>query len=87
MKSGRKVQGRVVDDRGQPVPEACVVLNLWHVHTNEDGIFDWSLAGPAPEKVEIRAYKRYDGRFQEFKGTTTFAQLESQPITIPGHRE
>ena len=32
LKSGRKVQGRVVDDIGQPVPGACVVLNLWHVH-------------------------------------------------------
>ena len=86
MKSGRKVQGRVVDDTGQPVPGACVVLNLWHVHTDEDGNFDWSLEGPAPENVKIRAYKRYDGRYQEFKGTLPFAHIESELITIPRHK-
>ena len=86
LKSGRKVQGRVVDDTGQPVSGACVVLNLWHVHTDGDGNFDWSLEGPAPENVEIRAYKRYDGRYQEFKGTETFARIERQLITIPRNR-
>ena len=83
LKSGRKVRGRVVDDTGQPVPGACVVLNLWHVHTDDDGYFDWSLAGPEPESVAIRAYKRYDGRYQEFKGTETFVRIERHPITIP----
>ena len=86
LKFGRKVQGRVVDDTGQPVPGACVVLNLWHVHTDGDGNFNWSLEGPQPENVEIRAYKRYDGRYQEFKGTETFARIERQPITIPRNR-
>jgi protocatechuate 3,4-dioxygenase beta subunit len=86
LKSGRKVQGRVVDDTGQPVPGACVVLNLWHVHTDEDGNFDWSLEGPEPKNIEIRAYKRYDGRYQEFKGTETFSQIERQLITIPRNR-
>ena len=86
LKSGQMVRGRVVDDTGQPVPGACVVLNLWHVHTDGNGNFDWSLEGPPPGTVEVRAYKRYDGRYQEFKGTTTIVQLESQPITIPGQR-
>ena len=83
LQPGRMVQGRVVDDTGQPVPGACIVLNLWHTHTDGDGNFDWSLEGPSPEKVQIRAYKRYDGRYKEFKGKTLFAELETQPIIIP----
>lgn len=83
LNPGHKVQGRVVDDTGQPVPGACIVLNLWHTHTDGDDNFDWSLEGPSPEKVQIRAYKRYDGRYKEFKGKTLFAELETQPIIIP----
>ena len=83
LKSGYKVQGRVVDDTGQPVPGACVVLNRWHVHTDGAGYFDWSLEGLMPEKVEMKVYKRYDGRYQELKRIETFARLEGQPIVLP----
>ena len=83
LKSGRKVYSRVVDDTGQPVPGACVVLNRWHVHTDGAGYFSWSLEGPAPERVELKVYKRYDSRYQELTGVETFAQIERQPITLP----
>ena len=87
LKPGRKVCSRVVDDTGQSVPGACVVLNRWHVHTDEAGYFDWSLEGPAPEKVEIKVYKRYASRYQELEKVETFAQIERQPITLPRNLE
>ena len=80
LKPGRKVQGRLVDDAGEPVPGACVVLNRWHVHTDADGHFDWSVEGSPLENVEMKAYKRYDGRYGQFKGTETVARVERGPL-------
>jgi hypothetical protein len=83
LKSGCKVCSRVVDDIGQPVAGACVVLNRWHVHTDGAGYFDWSVEGSVPERVELKAYKRYDSRYQEVKGFEPFARIAHQPITLP----
>ena len=82
LKAGRKVRGRVVDSTGQPVAGACVVLNLWHVHTDRVGFFHWSVESPLPEQVEIRVYKRYSGRYETLKTTLPFSQLERRPIIL-----
>ena len=67
-----------------------LVLGLEGVCSRQPGrcnlVFEEMLARNEPENVEIRAYKRYDGRYQEFKGTETFARIERQPITIPRNR-
>ena len=46
---GRKVCNRVVDDKGKPVPGACVVLNRWHCHTDPQGYYHWSAEAPVSE--------------------------------------
>ena len=82
LKAGRKVCNQVVDNTGRPVPGVCVVLNRWHIHTDSDGYFHWSLEDPVSEKVEIRVYKRYSGQYEELKTTVALSQLESEPITL-----
>ena len=82
LKTGRKICNRVVDDTGQPVPGACVVLNRWHVHTDGAGFFHWSVETPLPELVEISIYRRYSDRYEMLKATVPFAQLEHQPVVL-----
>ena len=82
LKAGRKVCHRVVDNRGRPVPSACVVLNRWHVHTDLAGFFHWSVEVPLPEQVEISVYKRYSGQYEKLNATVPFSELERQPIIL-----
>ncbi len=82
LKHGRKIRSRVVDDTGQPVSGACVVLNRWHVHTDLAGFFHWSVESPLPEQVAIMVYKRYSGHYEILKATVSFSQLERQPIAL-----
>jgi protocatechuate 3,4-dioxygenase beta subunit len=82
LKPGRRVRGRVTDQAGLPVAGACVVLDAWHTHTDDDGFFHWSVGEPLPQQVTVKAYKRYSGKYKTFKGTIKFSQLERQPITL-----
>ena len=82
LKSGQRVRGRVVNERGQPISGVCVVLTQWHCHTDLQGYFHWSVESPAPEQVEIRVYKRYSGQYETLETTVPFSQIESQPITL-----
>jgi hypothetical protein len=82
LKTGRKVWNRVVDDTSLPVPGACVVLNLWHIHTDTDGYFHWSVGAPLPEQVQIRVYKRYSGQYETLKTAVPFSQIERHPIIL-----
>ena len=82
LKSGRALRGQVVDDAGQSVAGACVVLNQWHLHSDDGGYCDWAVEGHVPEQVEFRACKRYDGRYEEVRGCKTLAALESEAILL-----
>ena len=76
LKTGCKVCNQVVDNTGQPIPGACVVLNRWHIHTDDTGFFHWSVETPLPEQVEIGIYKRYSSQYETFKTTVPFSQLD-----------
>jgi hypothetical protein len=81
LKPGRKVPGQVIDDTGQAVGGACVVLNKWHVHADEEGNFSWSVEAPFPEEVQIAASKRYH-LFKKFTATLPLSQLGQDPIIL-----
>jgi hypothetical protein len=80
--AGKKVCGQVVDDTGQPVPAACVVLNGWHVHTDEGGCFHWSVEAPVPEQVEIRVYRRYSDDYESLEAAMPLAQISEMPVVL-----
>jgi protocatechuate 3,4-dioxygenase beta subunit len=82
LKPGQLVRGRVVDSKGEPISGVCVVLNRWHCHTDRRGYFHWSAEAPLPQQVTVKAYKRYSGEYETFKGTIPFSQLERQPIIL-----
>ena len=71
-----------MDETGRGIPGICVVLNRWHVHTDSDGYFHWSVEDPAPQQVALKAYKRYRNQYEELETTVALSQLESQPITL-----
>ncbi len=72
----------MVDDTGQPISGACVVLNHWHIHTDGAGFFHWSVENPLPEQVEMRAYKRYSDRYETREATVPFSQVEDPFIVL-----
>lgn len=90
LKPGRKICKQVIDEQGKPVAGACVVLNNWHIHTDPQGIFHWSLEDPLPEQVSIRANKRYSAqipgssatKYETFEKTIPFSQLDSEQIIL-----
>ena len=85
LKPGRLVRSKVIDETGRGIPGTCVVLNRWHVHTDSDGYFHWSLEGPVPQQVTLKVYKRYSNQYEttgELETTVALSQLESQPITL-----
>ena len=82
LKPGRLVLGRVVDSKGQPIGGVCVVLNLWHCHTDPSGFYHWSVESPPPEQVTLRAYKRYSRKYETLKATLPFSELVRQPIIL-----
>jgi protocatechuate 3,4-dioxygenase beta subunit len=86
LKAGRRVRSRVVDSTGRPVPGACVVLNGWHIHTDRDGFFHWSVEDPLPAQVEVNVYRRYAGHYGTFKKTLSLSSIERQPIILSGKR-
>ena len=82
LKRGRRVRNRVVDEMGCAVSGACVVLNRWHVHTDQGGYFHWSVEAPLPQQVEVRVYKRYSGQYEELKTTVALSQIDRRVITL-----
>ena len=82
MKAGRKICNQVLDDRNQPVAGACVVLNMWHVHSNSRGFFDWAVEAPLPNVVELKVYKRYSRQYETLKKTVPLSQIEREPIIL-----
>ena len=82
LKAGRRVRGRVVDQAGEPVPGACVVLNRWHVHTDLDGFFHWSVEAPVPERIAVKVSKRYVATYKPYQANVALSRLVSQPIVL-----
>jgi len=82
LEPGRGVHGRVVDSQGQPVAGACVVLGLWHCHTDEQGRFDWSVTAPVPTEVPVKVYKRYSDQYVPLQQTMALSEIEQRPIVL-----
>ena len=82
LKAGRRVRGRVVDQAGEPVPGACVVLNRWHVHTDRDGFFHWSVEAPVPERIAVKVSKRYVATYKPYQANVALSRLVRQPIVL-----
>ena len=90
LPAGRKVSSRVLDNHGEPVAGACVVLNNWHIHTNPAGFFHWSVEAPLPEQVTTRVDKRYSAeipgstamKYGTEKSTVPRSQIEQQPFVL-----
>ena len=90
LKAGRKVCNQVVDEQGNPIAGACVVLNNWHMHADAQGVFHFSVEEPLPKQVSIRANKRYSAqipgssatKYETFEKTAPFSQIERQPIIL-----
>jgi len=71
-----------MDETGRGIPGICVILNRWHVHTDSDGYFHWSLENPLPQQVTLEVYKRYSDQYEALETTVALSQLERQPITL-----
>ena len=85
LKPGRLVRSKVMDETGRGIPGICVVLNRWHVHTDSDGYFHWSLEDPLPQEVTLLVHKKYSGQYEPLKTTVPFSQLSRDPIILrPG---
>jgi protocatechuate 3,4-dioxygenase beta subunit len=82
LEPGRGVHGRVVDPKGQPVAGACVVLGLWHCHTDERGRFDWSVKASVPTEVPVKVYKRYSGQHAVVQQSMALSEIEQHPIVL-----
>ena len=82
LEHGRGVHGRVVDPQGQPVIGACVVLGLWHCHTDEQGRFDWSVTAPVPAELGVKVYKRYSSQYAPLQQTMALSEIEQRPIVL-----
>ena len=82
LKPGRLVRSEVIDETGRGIPDICVILNRWHIHTDPDGYFHWSLEDPAPRQVTLKVYKRYSDQYEELKTTVPFSQLQHRPIIL-----
>ena len=82
LNPGRLVRSKVMDETGRGIPGICVILNRWHVHTDSDGYFHWSLEDPPPQEVTLLVHKKYGGQYETLNTTVTLSQLESQPLTL-----
>lgn len=87
LKAGQSVCGRVVDQNGEPVGGACVVLDRQHSHTDPEGYFHWAVAAPVPDQVTVKVYKRYSGRYDtgalvrgSFIDSDGFLIVEAYPL-------
>ena len=60
----------------------CVVLNRWHIYTDWDGYFHWSLEDPIPQQVTLEVHNKNSGQHHTLKTTASLSPLESQPIIL-----
>ena len=64
LTAGKALGGRVVDQTGDAVGGACVVLDRLHIHTDPAGFFHAAIEAPVPDEVTVKLYKRYHGRYE-----------------------
>ena len=82
LRPGRRVRNRIVDDDGEPIAGACVVLNRWHCHTDTAGVFHLVVESPLPKDVTLQVYKRYSGEYEILEKTMPLVQVETEPIRL-----
>jgi hypothetical protein len=82
LQRGRGAHSTIVDPQGRPVAGACVVLGLFHCHTDERGRFDWSVTEPVPTEVPVKVYKRYSGQYVTLQKTISLREIEQRPIVL-----
>ena len=80
------IASEVIDETGRGIPGICVTHNRWHVHTDPQGYFHWSLENPLPQQATLKVYKRYSGQYEALETTVSLSQLENQPIILPRKR-
>jgi len=91
LEPGRSVRGRVVGEKGDPVPGICVVIKRSHIHTDGDGFFHWAVRSPVPDEVTVRVFRAHvhrptvgggTGGYEPLEGTLSLSQIEGQPIVL-----
>ena len=82
LKPGRYLRGRVVDEKGSPLPGMCVVLDRSHIHTDAEGFFHWAVQGPVPDEVPVRLFRKEGGPFEPFQRLLSLSQIEHAPIVM-----
>ena len=82
LKPGRRVRGRVTDQAGSPVAGACVVLDAWHTHTDDNGFFHWAAETPLPDEMAVKIYKRYSNVYVTLDQKLSLASIEEEPIIL-----
>ena len=82
LKSGRAIRGRVVDQRGRPLPGMCVLLDKLHIHSDANGYFHGALSHRDRQKMQVRIHKRYNGKVQPFTGEATVSRIEQRPFVL-----
>lgn len=82
LNPGRALRGRVVDNQGQPVPGASVVLNRWHVYSDAEGYFDWPIEDPVHKQIELKVHKRYHREYKMLEKTILLEEIEQQPVVL-----
>ena len=83
LSPGIAVRGRVTDQTGLPVAGACVVLNDWHTHTDQDGAFSWSIEAPVPSQIDVKIYKRYSSAYGKTIERVSLESIQQEPLVLP----
>jgi len=79
MKPGRAIQGRVVNEAGEPIAGSCVIINeKWHTHTGRNGAFHWLVHGDPPGHAKVRLVRR--GYLQQCR-TLSLAEIRRPIMT------
>jgi len=75
-----RMHATVVDVNSKPIGGICVVLNRWHCHTDNRGIFHWAAEAPVPQSVAVKIYKQYRG-YQAIRKTTPLSGIDGAVFT------
>jgi len=81
LKPGQLVGGQIVDVNGKPIGGICVVLNRWHCHTDNRGIFHWAAEAPVPQSVAVKIYKQYHA-YQAIRKTMPLSEIDGAVFTL-----
>ena len=82
LAQGRRVRGLVTDQTGLPVAGACVVLNDWHTHTENDGSFHWAIENPVPNQIDVKIYKRYSTVYDKTIARVPLESIQQEPLIL-----